>query len=292
MILTCPECATGYFVDDSQMRPGGRKVRCANCGARWTAHAEGPLELVTSEEGALAREAEPPPAPAPITADELPRVFRDRAQEERRMRQAAMAGVAWAAAAVVVIALMAIVVVFRDGVVRAWPPTASFYAAIGLPVNPTGLTIEQVRFEPALHEGHAALDVSGVIRNVVDRPVVVPPLRITLFNTQGKRVAGQIATVDNARIPPGETRHFMTSVLDPPYSAASLLVDFALDAQGGAPARTVRAAITSAPAPPSFTLRGAANDMPAANVVGPPEPASAPSAASNAAPVAVAPAGR
>src|ERR1700760_1323093 len=121
MILTCPECATGYFVDDSQMRPGGRKVRCANCGARWTAHAEGALDLVTSEEGALAREAEPPPPPAPITADELPRVFRDRAQEERRMRQAAVAGVSWAAAAVVVIALMAIVVVFRDAVVRAWP---------------------------------------------------------------------------------------------------------------------------------------------------------------------------
>jgi predicted Zn finger-like uncharacterized protein len=293
MILTCPECATGYFVDDSQMRPGGRKVRCANCGARWTAYPEGALELVSSEEGAFARElAIEATEPPPITAEELPRVFRDRAQEERRMRQAAVAGVAWAAAAVVVIALIAIVVVFRDGVVRAWPPTASFYAAIGLPVNPTGLTIEQVHFEPALHEGHAALDVSGVIRNVVDRPVVVPPLRITLFNTQGKRVAGQIATVDNARIPPGETRHFMTSVLDPPYSAASLLVDFALDAQGGAPARTVRAAITSAPAPPGFTLRGAANDMPAANVAEPPEPASAPSDASNTAPVAVAPAGR
>ena len=39
MILTCPECATGYFVDDAQLRPGGRAVRCAACGARWTARA-------------------------------------------------------------------------------------------------------------------------------------------------------------------------------------------------------------------------------------------------------------
>src|SRR5580704_5021117 len=169
MILTCPECATGYFVDDSQMRPGGRKVRCANCGARWTAYPEGALELVSSEEGAFARElAIEATEPPPLTAEELPRVFRDRAQEERRMRQAAVAGVAWAAAAVVVLALIAIVIVFRDSVVRAWPPTASFYAAIGLPVNPTGLVIEQVRAEPSLLQGHATLAVSGVIRNVVD----------------------------------------------------------------------------------------------------------------------------
>jgi predicted Zn finger-like uncharacterized protein len=279
MILTCPECATGYFVEDSQIRAGGRKVRCANCGARWTAHAEGPLELVTSEEGAVARELAPEVAaePAPITAEELPRVFRDRAQEERRMRQAAVTGVAWAAAAVVVIALIGTGVVFRDGVVRAWPPTASFYAAIGLPVNPTGLVIEQVHAEPSLQEGHATLAVSGVIRNVVDHAVIAPPLRISLVNPQGKRVAGQIATLDNARIPPGETRHFVTSIVDPPYSAANLQVDFALDRVAGASTSSARTTSVAAPSSPGFTLRGASADAAPANAAAEP--------ATNAAPV-------
>ena len=60
MILTCPECATGYFVEDGQIRPGGRTVRCAACGARWKALPEGPLELVSSdEEGAVAKEPAP-----------------------------------------------------------------------------------------------------------------------------------------------------------------------------------------------------------------------------------------
>jgi predicted Zn finger-like uncharacterized protein len=287
MILTCPECATGYFVDDSQIKAGGRKVRCANCGARWTAHPEGALELVTSEEGALAREA-PAPEPAPITAEELPRVFRDRAEEERRMRRAAATGAAWAAGAVVLVVLIGIGILLRDGVVRVWPQTASLYAAIGLPVNPTGLVIEQVRTEPALHEGHAALDVSGVIRNVVDRPVVAPPLRISIYNTQGKRVAGQVASLDNARIPPGAARHFMTSIFDPPYSAANLDVTFALDATARPSATAIRSSAVAAPAPtPGFTLRGApADTAPAANAAMP---------ASNAAAAArppAAPAGR
>jgi len=284
MILTCPECATGYFVDDSQVRAGGRKVRCANCGARWTAYPEGPLELVTSEEGAIAREPPAPGEAAPITADELPRVFRDRAEEERRMRRAAAVGVAWAGGVVAILALIGIGIVFRDTVVRAWPQTASLYAAIGLPVNPTGLVIEQVRTDPALHEGHAALDVSGVIRNVVDRPVVAPPLRISIYNTQGKRVAGQIASLDNARIPPGATRHFLTSIFDPPYSAANLDVTFALDAARPTASAIRTPARAAPPPPPGFTLRGAPSDAaPAANAA--PASNSAPETpAANAAP--------
>src|SRR5687767_5821574 len=54
MILTCPECATSYFVDDSRVTSAGRTVKCSNCGAKWTARPEG------------ASEAAPPPAPKPV----------------------------------------------------------------------------------------------------------------------------------------------------------------------------------------------------------------------------------
>src|SRR3984957_1774630 len=95
MILTCPECATGYFVEDDQIQASGRSVRCAACGHRWTAHPERPLELVSSEaEGAFARE---PPLDvtaddAALSGDDLPRAFRSRAEEEKRNRQAAITG--------------------------------------------------------------------------------------------------------------------------------------------------------------------------------------------------------
>ena len=67
MILTCPDCATSYFVDDSKIPADGRLVKCASCGARWTATAPPPevsLELETSEEeGAVAREPAPESRP-------------------------------------------------------------------------------------------------------------------------------------------------------------------------------------------------------------------------------------
>ena len=37
MILTCPECATSYFVDDGRVPPEGRVVKCSSCSARWRA---------------------------------------------------------------------------------------------------------------------------------------------------------------------------------------------------------------------------------------------------------------
>lgn len=237
MILTCPDCATSYFVDDSKIPADGRLVKCASCGARWTATPALPeksLELETSEEeGAVAREPAPEPeavADKPVrelSGDELPRAFRAKADTDRRVREAAATGVIWAGMAAALVVMIALAIIFRVDVVRLWPRAASAYAGVGLPVNSLGLVIEGVRFEPSLQEGHAALSVSGMIRNIENEPVVTPPLRISLLNAEGEAVATKIARPADARIPPGETRHFAIALLDPPASAKELEVAFA-----------------------------------------------------------------
>lgn len=235
MILTCPECATSYFVDDSKIPEAGRTVKCANCGARWTAQPEpAALDLeVTGDEGAVAREPASPTLPAdetPISelpGEVLPKVFRAKADTERRIREAAATGIIWAGLAAALLVLLAVAFVFRVDVVRIWPRTASAYAFVGQPVNSLGLVIEGVRFEPSLQEGHAALSVSGMIRNIQDGPVVSPPMRISLLDEHGKAVVTKIARPADAKIPPGETRHFAIALLDPPVTARVLEVAFA-----------------------------------------------------------------
>lgn len=236
MILTCPDCATGYYVDDSKIPPQGRAVKCANCGARWTAKPEPELELVaTPEEGAVAVEppAPPPPEAKPVSelpGEALPKVFRARADTERRVRRAAATGAIWAGVAAALAVVVALAVVFRADVVRLWPRTAAAYAGVGLPVNALGLVIEGVTAEPSLQQGHAALSIAGAIRNIEDRPRTAPPLRISLLNKAGKPVATQIARPADPRIPPGQTRHFAIAMLDPPSSARDLEVTFAPEA--------------------------------------------------------------
>ena len=238
MILTCPECATSYFVDETKISADGRLVKCAACGHRWTAYAE--VEAEPEPEPAhepLEAEAEDAPAEAPPEQEEvaesdedLPKVFRAKQAEERKVREAAATGVVWAGMAGVLALLVALAAVFRIEVVNLWPKSAQAYAWAGLPVNSLGLVIEGVRVEPSLQEGHAALSVSGMIRNVKETAITAPPLRVSLIDRAGKRMTTKIAQPADAVVPPGETRHFALAILDPPIAARELEVAFAPEA--------------------------------------------------------------
>ena len=270
MILTCPECATGYFVDDAQMRPGGRvvAVRCLRRAldgacprARWSSSIRPKRAPWPGDPGVLAEEP-------PLTGDDLPKVFRSRAEDEKRMRRAAVSGAIWAGVAVVVAAVIGALAIFRQDIVRVWPRSASAYAAVGLSVNPIGLRVEQLKAVPSLQAGHAILAVSGVIRSISNRAVPAPPLRISLFNAQGKRVAGQIVVLQGAPIPPGQVRHFATAIFDPPFSAqnGTLQVEFAPGATG--PATKLSGTKAPQAAAPPIALRGpAVVDQGASNTI-------------------------
>lgn len=269
MILTCPECATAYSVPDSKIPATGRTVKCAACQARWTAYPQ------VGDDDAPAVEESPPPAlepkagePAasleaplfgaldpvvPPAAEDLPRAFRARADFARKVRQAAAAGIVWAGMVAVIALVVVMAIIFRADVVRMWPSSAGAFAAVGLPVNSLGLAIEQIKARPMLKDGHAALQISGVIRNVETRAIVTPPLQIQLLDKSGKALATKIARAADPRIPPGKTRHFSLVMLDPPAAAHDLEIAFAPDAKGGEEAAPAPAAKTG-----EVALRGAA----------------------------------
>ncbi|MDP1617032.1 DUF3426 domain-containing protein [Phenylobacterium sp.] len=259
MILTCPDCSTSYFVDDAKIPEDGRVVKCASCGHRWTARRE--IELNTALPAA---QIEPAPADTPTTSTDqadpektaaaaeggvaLPKAFRAKADDNRRLREAAATGVVWAGMSAALALMIAVAVVFRVDVVRLWPSSAGAFASVGLPVNSIGLAIEGVEFEPALHDGHAALSVSGMIRNIEDRTITAPPLQIRLLDKSGAAVATKVARAADPNIPPGETRHFAIAIIDPPGTAADLEISFA----------ELRAAAEPPAEPAALDLRGAA----------------------------------
>jgi len=264
MILTCPQCATGYLVGDGQIKASGRWVKCAACGRRWLAKAADADRGPSGASGSGPAVVDPPP-PEPAVkggGEAIPKAFRARVHSRRRLRRAALAGAGWGGATVMLALVLGAAAVFRLEVVRAWPGAAATYAAVGLPVNRLGLVIEQVRAEPTLALSHAALFVTGSIRNVQDRMVRSPPLRIVLYNARGKRVAGEIAVPADPKVPPGRTRRFAVTLLDPPLTAYALEVGFA-------PESARRFAVTQplrpapAPAIPSAPgLRGAVAPAP------------------------------
>jgi predicted Zn finger-like uncharacterized protein len=264
MILTCPECATRYFVEDARLGEAGRSVRCGACGITWTARAAPPLELTQGELGAVAEE---PPAHGALAeaaelsqlpAEELPRRFRGRIQTKEKVREAAASGAIWAGLVAGLLLLIGAAVLLREDIASLWPRTAGAFAMAGLPVNVVGLTIEDQRAQPALKGGHAVLSVSGSLRNVRNHPIAAPPLKISILNNAGRVLAVNIADPGGALIPPGESRGFAVDVVDPPVGAADVEVTFAANAARGPPSPRPQAAAT----PGNVALRPAPAPQP------------------------------
>lgn len=220
MILTCPSCATRYFVEDDAVPAAGRPVRCAACGAEWRAAVE------PDAASAGAR-----PAGADAASAPLPKAFRAKAAAKRETRQAVAQGVVWAGLTVAFAGVALAAVLFRTDVVKAFPRANAAYAAVRMPVNPTGLALEGVQGGPGLENGRQMLLVTGQLRNVETGPRAPAALRVSIFDKAGHRAAEQLLRPDGGEIRPGEARAFRAVFYDPPFGAAEFGVDFAWDAQ-------------------------------------------------------------
>lgn len=220
MILTCPSCATRYFVKDDAVPSGGRSVRCASCGTEWRAALDAsPLELTPEPADAA------PGRPAP-----LPKAYRAKAAAKRQTREAVAVGVVWAGLAVLFVTVALAAVLFRVEVVKAFPRTNAAYAAARMPVNPTGLALEGVQGGPGLENGRQMLLVTGALRNIEAAARAPAPLRVSIYDKAGHRAVAQFVTPAGGAIAPGEARLFRAVFYDPPLNAAEFGVDFAWDA--------------------------------------------------------------
>ena len=247
MILTCPSCATSYFTPDDAIGPGGRRVRCKSCSHVWHASSDEPLELnaaavlIADAEQAAATVAGPEPVPAAAAdfgkrddaaeslaetpAPELPKAFRARAEQQRRLRRAAAHGAVWAGIASAFVALLTAGWLFRIEVVELYPRAAAAYAAVGSPVNPTGLEFEAITARAAPGAPDRVL-VSGALRNVRSDEIVAPPVRLALLDSHGAEIGHAEVRIDAAPVLPGKVQGFAVLIADPGSKAAGVDVIF------------------------------------------------------------------
>ena len=241
MILTCPSCATSYFTPDDAIGPTGRTVRCQSCAKTWRATLDEPLELTTATATSPVearsfgkREDGPVESLAETPAAELPGAFRARAEQQRRLRRAATHGAVWAGLASVFVGLLGAAWLFRVEVVEMAPRTAAAYAAIGAPVNPTGLEFEAVSAR-AVPNDPGKVVVSGALRNVRDKEVVAPVVRVALLDAHGAEIGHAMVRIDAAPVLPGKVQGFAAVIADPGAKGAGVGVDFVLNAPAASP---------------------------------------------------------
>jgi predicted Zn finger-like uncharacterized protein len=246
MIVTCPNCATRYLVDDATLGDvARRRVRCASCGNLWTysteaeaIHAAAVAELTAEAATATSAPGGPPVAepgraepriqsPAysggragptaqgrPSVAVELPAAAR------RRGLRAVGLGLIVLVAALVFGAILA-----RDKIIATWPAAAPVYAALHLSEQP-GAGLE-VTVTPT--RTTQSLVIDGNIVNGSATARRVPRLRVTLRDGNKNDLESKVIDPPVDRLAPGATARFNTVFEHPSITATGVDVTFATD---------------------------------------------------------------
>lgn len=223
MILTCPACATRYLVDARALGERGRQVRCARCAHSWY---QAPAE--PADEAAA---APVPPAPtAAQTVQPIPPGSNLPALIDTRRRRRSPLG--WLALAVVVLVGCAAAVVWRETVVRAWPPSGRLYHVLRLPLAADAearFNLLHLVSERGVSAGRPVLKVSGEVVNIGPAAGPPPALRLALKDRNARALRQWTERLEGGPLAPGQGRAFTAELADPPAEAVSLSVSLGAD---------------------------------------------------------------
>jgi predicted Zn finger-like uncharacterized protein len=247
MIVQCPNCMTRYALPRASLGPVGRKVRCHKCHHVW--HEDGSSATAsggddTADEPYFTTEEEPfahdgDDGGVNFTDDAMPSVLRtnydfgDDADGVRKRRGVRLGSpVGWALLILLLAGIGAAGVLYRDLVVRYYPPAALVYHMAGLPLHgmADGLVIPQDRLSITEAEGAdgKVLTISGVIVNQTANETLRVPALTALLSNRADAVLAQwlIAPIPEV-IGPGEVAIFQSQRPNPPAEAVQVGVRFA-----------------------------------------------------------------
>ena len=250
MILTCPSCRTRYQTDSANFKPPGRNVRCAKCGHVWLQPSPEPeIEPELSpaiapaapgpsfDEIAVPDRSEPPAHASAGFATGLSAGESESESEleetPRRSRGAAFArSIGWLMLISLIAGIGWATVQYRETIVSLWPQSATFYAALSMPVNVRGVALAGVAYQQAYEDGQPVLSVTGKVVNIGDRELPVPEIRVVLLDDMKHELYHWTFNAGVATLKPGAESPFMTRLSSPPPETRNLNVRFA---QSGEP---------------------------------------------------------
>lgn len=236
MIIACPSCATKFDVGSVAFPPAGRKVKCARCAHVWIHRiaadpasvqpetAVAPLAAPATAAASSSHTPDPAP-PAAVAREDAPpeMIWAGSELPRRRAGRGTLLSVGVAAFALV----LAGAVIFRDAVVRMVPAAAPIYAAVGLPVDQTGLDItikaEEMR---SVEAGATTLVVTGVVANVTGEAKPVPLIRATLLAEDKTELHSWTFNAGVETLGPGESHAFRQELAQPPANTFQVFAHF------------------------------------------------------------------
>jgi predicted Zn finger-like uncharacterized protein len=114
----------------------------------------------------------------------------------------------------------------RADLVWAMPQTASFFAALGLPVNLRGVHFDRLTATAERRDGEPVLIVQGAIGNSTTESADVPDLRFSIRNAEHQEIYSWTAAPGRGRLSAGRKLVFRSELILPPADTRDVVVRF------------------------------------------------------------------
>ena len=176
MLLTCPHCETIFRVETTDIKTGGRRVRCSVCSHIWQAKRGG-ANVITEEA--------------------------DLIQQLKSWRMTALV-------IVLVIGLTAVLSINRNTISALSPSLVAVYQSIGLAITPDVTAIEVGRLSATRRRD--TIRVLGEVTNTSGWPVHAPDLLVTVTDAFGLVLAEKTIALDRPILAGDAALAFTTQV--------------------------------------------------------------------------------
>jgi hypothetical protein len=120
----------------------------------------------------------------------------------------------------------ALIIGFRAELIWLMPQTASFYSAVGLPMDPYGLRFDDVSAVAERRDANPVLVVNGKIKNGRARSEAVPNLRFVIRDAGHQEIYSWSAAPAHEKLAPRETIQFRSELAWPPADTRDVVVRF------------------------------------------------------------------
>ncbi len=137
------------------------------------------------------------------------------------------AGLPWGLAAMVLVAVGLTAINYRTDIVRAWPKSASAFAAIGNPANLYGIDIARVQARAGVDVKGPRVSVAGVLTSVSRKPEPVAYLKVSLVDAKGAEKLSWLVDPGIEVLQPGKVHAFETERANPVRGNLKAVIVFA-----------------------------------------------------------------
>ena len=137
------------------------------------------------------------------------------------------ATIPWAISFSLLIGILWAAALYRSDIVRAWPKSATAFAAVGLPANLYGVDIRDITIISSADEKGPKIEVKGVLQSLSRSPEFIPYLKVSLVDSKGLERLSWMVDPGIESLGPGKSHRFVSSRSNPVRGSLKAVITFA-----------------------------------------------------------------